>query len=379
MEKTSKELIYLVRELLFDEYHDFKVTNQDLLYKQASENGLSGCLYEILSSHVDEIDPRFKKDFYLYVAHDQKQVSLINHIKDLLDSKKIEYKFLKGSILKDIYPKSYYRQMGDIDLLIDVNDLEVVSNIITNNGFQLDQKGHVHDHYTYGDLEFELHKRLRTEHEFLEFQVLDRILEDDTYLEMELLFLVFHLKKHLIHGGIGLRSVLDISLYLNYYQDKLDMKKLYELLRTTKTVEFFENLMLFNDEYLGKSLCNTLEINRKMDKELFEVFTEYIILSGIHGLGMSFNNYIGKLANDSKLGIGKKKAFLKQVFLPYNTMKFMYPNLLKIKVFLPLAWGIRIFKVVFLKSRRFKITLKQYQVDQNTIDDTKDLFQKIGI
>lgn len=379
MDTTTLELTKLLQELLNNQKQDFQITDQEKLYKQAKDNGLSGSIYEVLQQHVDIVNPLFKKDFYLYVAHDQKQLSMIENVSSLFNTNNIEHKYLKGSIMKSIYPKTYLRSMGDVDVLVRVEDLKKVHILLKDNGFILDQEGPVHDHFAYGDLELEIHKRLRIEDKFPEYDVLDHIWEDDTYLEMELLFMLFHLKKHLISGGIGLRSVIDISLYIEHYQKKLDFNKLNRLLEETNSTTFFQQLIMCNDQYLGKNMKDSLHITTDFNIDLFEAFTKYIIISGIHGLGMSFNNYIGKLANDQNHGLSKKGSFIKQIFLPYSSMKYMYPKLLRAKILLPLAWVLRIFKVIFKNTKRFLIRLKLYKVDQKTIDEASSLFHQMGI
>lgn len=183
----------------------------------------------------------------------------------------------------------------------------------------------------------------------------------------------------MITGGIGLRSVIDISLYVEYHLNDLDLNIVNTLLKETNSITFFQQLILFTDSYLDKDLTKKLAIKEEFNNELFETFTQYIVQSGIHGLGMSFNNYIGKLANDQNKGLSKKGSFMKQVFLPYSSMKYMYPRLLKTKILLPLAWILRIFRVTFRHTKRFLIRLKLYKVDQKTIDEASLLFHQMGI
>lgn len=379
MNSTSNELILLLQELLFDKQVDVTITDQNELYKQAKDNGLSGSIYEVLTRHVTEIDPRFQKDFYLYVAQDQKQLSMINHVTTLFSNNKIEYKLLKGSIMKSIFKKSYYRSMGDVDILIKTKDIKQVTSLLTEHRYILDQEGPVHDHYQYGDLELEVHKRLRQEDKWEEYSILDNYWDIDYPMETELLFLLFHLKKHLYSGGIGLRSVIDISLYVNHHINDLDLSALDTLLNQTNTTTFFHQLIIFNDRYLDLDLTTKLSIKDKFNEQLFETFTDYIIRSGVHGLGVSFNNYIGKLAADKNSGYSRKKSFIKQVFLPYDSMKYLYPKLLKIKLLLPLAWALRIIRVLFTNTKQLTIKLKQYKVDDNEVTIASNLFNDLGI
>lgn len=191
MNKSTLELTLLLQELLCNQKHDFQITDQEELYKQAKDNGLSGSIFEVLHQHTKTIHPAFQKDFYLYVAHDQKQLSMITLVTTLFTENEIEYKLLKGSIMKQIYPKTYFRAMGDVDILVHVKDLEKVHSLLKEKGFVLDQDGPVHDHFLYGDLELEIHKRLRQKEHYKDYEILDQIWDIESYLEMNFYFYSF--------------------------------------------------------------------------------------------------------------------------------------------------------------------------------------------
>ena len=132
-----QELCWLLQEALFEKRHDFKITDSERLYQIAKENGLSGTVFEVVKNHKvsDSLYTKFQKDFYKYVAQDEEQLRCIELIKGLLKANNIKHVFLKGSILKDIYPQSYMRSMGDIDLLVKEKDLNQVHELFERTKF----------------------------------------------------------------------------------------------------------------------------------------------------------------------------------------------------------------------------------------------------
>src|SRR5690554_5839118 len=91
---------------------DFNIDNENEFSKAIFENGLIGIIVPNLKKD------NFKEEkYYLkllnalneYIIVDTKQLFYIDKIKNALNENEIEFIFLKGSHLKQIYPKSYMR------------------------------------------------------------------------------------------------------------------------------------------------------------------------------------------------------------------------------------------------------------------------------
>jgi len=384
MEQSVQELCWLLQEVLFEKQHDFEITDSERLYQIAKENGLSGTVFEVVKNHKIsvEMNAKFQKDFYKYVAQDQEQLRSIDLIKGLLNSQNIKHVFLKGSVLKNIYPQTYMRAMGDIDLLLKESDKKQVIALFERLDIHLKSKNYVHDVYeTSTGLDIEVHSRLTRENEqYPSLQKIDEIVNEYHFNhELELVFLLYHLKKHLLTGGIGLRSVIDIGVYLLHYGGKIDFERLNNLLIENKLLTFFENIVHFNEIYLDISFGHVLTNHGELDDDLKEVFTEYIVLSGIHGLGVSFNRFTGIVSSTEKRYFKRLFSLLRLVFVPYKNIKYMYPVLLKSRLLLPIAWMARIFDLLFRHRKRRMYRLKELYRSKLNIKEASDMFHKLGI
>ena len=60
-----------------------------------------------------------------------KQLGLIKEIRTLFNNNEIDHVFLKGSVLKELYPTPETRRMGDIDVLIRVEQYEKIIKSLT--------------------------------------------------------------------------------------------------------------------------------------------------------------------------------------------------------------------------------------------------------
>ena len=149
-------------------------------------------------------------------------------VREKLDEAGIWHMPLKGSVLKELYPRFGMREMADVDILFDAPRAGDVREIMEGLGFQTDSFGCFHDDaYTKLPVShFEMHRTLFSEAAEPELHayyadVRERLLpeegskyglrftDEDFYL-----YLIAHEYKHYTGGGTGLRSLLDVYVFL---------------------------------------------------------------------------------------------------------------------------------------------------------------------
>jgi len=120
MDKTTQTLLDILKVTLMNKQVTFSIEDPKKLYNISKENGLSGSIFESILNQIEDKDvlDRFRKDFFMFVSDDEKKLNLIDRISSLFDSYKIDHIYLKGSSIKEAYPKTYMRSMGDIDVLV---------------------------------------------------------------------------------------------------------------------------------------------------------------------------------------------------------------------------------------------------------------------
>lgn len=170
--------------------------------------------------------------FVRAVALAQRKAALLEAdsaaVREKLDEAGIWHMPLKGSVLKELYPRFGMREMADVDILFDAPRAGDVREIMEGLGFQTDSFGCFHDDaYTKLPVShFEMHRTLFSEAAEPELHayyadVRERLLpeegskyglrftDEDFYL-----YLIAHEYKHYTGGGTGLRSLLDVYVFL---------------------------------------------------------------------------------------------------------------------------------------------------------------------
>ena len=262
----------------------------------------------------------------------------------------IWYMPLKGTVIKDDYPKYGMRQMADHDILFDADRAGDVRDIMESCGFTTEHFGEGnHDVYFKPPvLNFEMHTALfgkTHENSMYEYysHMEDRLLgegcakhfsPEDFYI-----YLIAHEYKHYSGGGTGLRSLLDTYVYLHKHE--LDMAYVEQELEKMHIREF---------ETEQRSLSFHLFGGEKLTEEDRRML-HYILSSGTYGT----------IENKVKNQLHKKGRwgyFRSRMTLPYDMMQDKFPVLKKAPLLYPFCWAYRLIHGFIFKHDRFMYQLK---------------------
>lgn len=259
---------------------------------------------------------------------------------DFLDESGIWYMPLKGIVLKDLYPKTGMRQMSDNDILFDKNHRGAVLDRFKKNGYAIENYGKGnHDVYQKPPIfNYEMHISLFTESHNVIWQeyylnVKERLLrsaantqeykftDNDFYI-----YIVLHSFKHYNSSGTGLRSLLDLYVYIKAKGGNLDFKYI---------EDECEKLQISDFEKLCRALCMKLfkpDPEKLTESESNEL--KFFISSGTYG---SIENQVRrKLKTESKLHYICERLFLNDTQLKAN-----YPFFRKHRILLPILFVYR--------------------------------------
>ena len=263
---------------------------------------------------------------------------------------------LKGMILKEFYPKPGMREMGDYDILFDVDRADDVKAIMEGLGYETGSFGSSH-HDCYEKwpfLRFEMHRELFSPgHDVKLYEyyrdVYNRLLGEgyEKHFSPEdfYIYIIAHEYKHYSTNGTGLRSLLDTYVYLQ--KVKLDMDYV-----TAVT----EKLGMAMFEAANRSLAMHLFTGKKLtasDREMLK----YILSSGVYG------TLKHRVENKIKKSGGKKMRYmLNRFFVPiskknkrYAEVSGFYPFFYKHKYLLPILPFYRTFRAI--RNGKFKAEL----------------------
>ena len=395
MNEIHAQLFDLVRHALDNIVYDKVLTEEEKLYVIARENGVSGLIYTILDK--DKIGPktytRFQKDYYRFQTKDIIQQETISEISSICNEAEIKHIFLKGAYLKRIYPQSYMRAMGDIDMLVQKKDQEKIHQLMIEHNFKNPINSASHECFTKGKNVFiEIHPQIDLHFAQAHKDVLNQVWEEascvsgfEYYLSIEhnLLYLLSHLSKHLQSSGIGLKQILDIGILLNKYEIEIDEKKMKGLLDNTGLELFMQNMAWLNKRYFNFISGDMFLVNFHEDESFYNELTSFILASGIHGKADDFNRAIPAITKVSLKNDTVKKSKMKYLFsvlfLKYEDMAPTRPYLQKCPVLLPFAWVARWFKLVFMQTRRSITKIKALKVNQDVLNKQLDLYKRLGL
>lgn len=254
-----------------------------------------------------------------------------------LESLGCRYMPLKGSLLQFDYPKFGMRQMTDNDILIDPGQRTQIHDYLIGRGYttgfylqkEVDtyQKPPVYN--------FEMHISLfdRIEGEDLAEYYRDvwsrtvkdpdnqwgyHLTDEDFYV-----YMLAHAYKHLINGGIGIRNLLDIQVYLQKHP-KMDLCYVNRELKKLGALEF---------EQMCRGLCRKLlegdpyqaVLTEREQRVMVSFFT-----SGTFGTDeQRFTNMVRKMQKDGgRITFrAKLKYAFRRLFPPMELLRVDYPDI----------------------------------------------------
>lgn len=337
---------------------------EELLEYSISEHLTSAIYYSLEKLTLPDDDStmqimhRFKQKAVRAVVREYNQELLIDEISEVLSNTGVKHVFLKGSVIKYLYPIYDFRQMGDIDVL--VNDKEKINESMSSLGFECISAQEVHDIFERGKQIIEIHYRLvrKTnqsfafcekvwEHSYSVGQGLKYMMEN----EFLYVYLLAHLNKHLMSGGAGIKLILDLYVLRKQELDIEKIQKYVEMAKLTSIYKYEQKI----EEYWFEGI----EPSDKM--VLF--LSQYILDNGVFG-----DENIG--FNISYSEKDRLKKYLRNVFPEKEHMEYIYPQVKQYPVLLPLMWILRILKILFSK----KYSVRKFVEQVNSRDKSMEEF-----
>ena len=262
---------------------------------------------------------------------------------------------LKGAILKAYYPRYGMRQMTDYDILFDAEKAEEVREIMQKLGFECVKYGKRHcDNYEKEPVSrFEMHRKLFDSYRLDKFNeyfanIKERLIKDDGngygfhFTDEDFyLYIIAHEYKHFSAGGTGLRSLLDIYVYLKKKEQELNWDYISRECRKLDILEFEKN-----NRNLALHLFDQTPLSETEDEML-----KYVFSSGAYG---TIANEAGNQIRDK----GRLGYFLSRLTLPKAIMYHDYPILKKAPFLYPFIWIWRLIYKFFTANRKFTGEIK---------------------
>ncbi len=268
---------------------------------------------------------------------------------------------VKGLICRSLYPQPESRDSNDEDLYVQKEYYQQTYDLFLKNGLHVVSEEK--DVTTFVDtscgLSIELHKELfaKDSKAYGYFQecflnvfdhaITHKIHEVFVYslsYDKHLLFLILHFVKHFFHGGVGIRQVLDIVMYSENFDTKINWEHLKKELRTLHIYTLVENLYTIAQIYFhyDNPHFNTTEEYQDLLSDILD--------SGIFGQSTEERLHSSTITLNA-IENGKVSVF-KSIFPSLKEMKGKYSYLHKYPVLLPCAYISRIYRYALHNDKK---------------------------
>lgn len=360
---------FLIEVYKLSKAHDVAHLVGDSLSKCGVFANLPDTLEENERVAISKVKEKFDEQIFTAVYRYETINYELEQICKTLEEAKIPFIPLKGSVIRKYYPEPWMRTSCDIDILVKEKDADNAAEYLqTQLQCGVDRKGqHDVSMFTASNVHVELHFKL-LDSDFKQVKDLmdvwsgDEIslLSDSEYQmskELFLLYHIYHMAKHFVHGGCGIKPFIDLWIIKN--KIGFDEEKARKMLQESGLLAFFER---------STDLVNVW-FEDQDHSEITQEMEDYILQGGVYGtlkqnLAMSQN----------KKG-GKFRHLMSRIFLSYKDMEVYYPSLKKCSILFPFYQVRRWCRILFCGGR--KAAMNEIKVNKNITTEEQERAKKL--
>ena len=352
MEKIIRVMMELIASEVCGQEIDksqHTLTDEELakLYKLSKSHDLAHLVGDVLIKTGligdGEIKAKFQKQIMLAVYRYEKINYELGRLRKVLNEAEIPFIPLKGSVLRRYYPEPWMRTSCDIDVLVHEEAVDqAAQTIVEKLGYTYEKKQY-HDISLMSDggVHLELHhsiKENKANIDALLSDCWDYAAPSDDYeycFTNEFFFFhqIAHASYHFLHGGCGVRPILD--LYLLQRKMPFDSTVLDEMLERSGIKKFFDAAKSLSEVWFCDG--EHTDVTRRME--------QFVLSGGVYG---TKKNSMAVCQQKEK---GRLGYIINRIWLPYELLCITYPRL-KGRKYLQLFYEIKRWLRIFNPEAR---------------------------
>ena len=308
------------------------------------------------------------------------QVTEFNDLEKSFEEAGIKNQAMKGARMKFIYPAPEMREMSDIDVLVDATCMKQATQLLTEKGYTLFQSIKHHDIYKKPPfMVVEVHRAMYDKTvdsgQYKYFSNFSKaVLREgmkytyDFNREDFYIYMMSHMAKHFYTMGCGIRNLVDIYVYQEKYGTLLNKDYVKDELKKCGILEFTQHMEKLTAIWL-KGEKSSMFYN-----DLFL----YMLDSGIYGKDENgiWNKFSEKKMQDKEATPSQLKRWY--YFPPLSYMSEYYPWLDGHSYLLPIAWGIRACRGIFLNKGNQKRKML-HEIDADKVKTYQTIYKNMGL
>lgn len=339
----------------------------DEVQRLASNHQLSGFLYFqchnwLKKEQYKKIYSRLQQYYSAQLVLHASRQRCFDKLKQQMIQQKIPFAPFKGGEIAQYYPFPNLRSASDIDVLVHTQDREKVQALLEAEGFKTTTSENGEWWFEKGKIVFEVHNRLLFDvftntQEGIAF--CDRCWEFASADEgssqftldpgFHLIYMLLHIRKHIMYHGIGLRQFLDLAVILRRIPDAFNWKWISENLDSLNLLRFAQTCFALCENWFD--VRNPLG-NYTLADDFYKTVTDTIFANGVFGNSNAENEVAGltHTVAESKLPYLLEiiKITMGNLFPSYNELCAVpYYSFLKHRPWLlPFTWIYRLIIVI---------------------------------
>ncbi len=354
------------------------------LVREATRHGVENLLFHGLRAAGYTIkDPQMKALFHTVgenIFINENQVATALAVCEAFEQNGIHYMPLKGLPIRELYPSAEMRTMGDVDILIKTEQYPAICDVLTSLGFTPVLESVYELVWQKSDtLYLELHKSLFPTYDVdfhKEFgdgwakaivqgeSCRYALSPEDTFV-----YLFTHFAKHYLDGGIGVRHLADLWVYLRA-NPSLDAADVNEKLDRLHLRAFCDNVKKTLSVWMGEE-----EETPATAQILQTVWT-----AGVYGTPEEHQIAGAERNTVTTTGDMKRRHFLAYAFPPFELMSYAYPVLKKAPFLLPLVYVWRVVtKAVLRPGQVLQHSKSVMAVTEKDVKDRQAALRLVGL
>jgi hypothetical protein len=380
--EIEKTILDLLSNALFDKpLNNIKDIDWNALYEEARVQSVFPLIYSVAEEHIpDDKKAQYRQINKRIISNNIRVDYEHSELHQLMTDNKIPYVAMKGSASALYYPQPYLRTMGDVDFMINKDDLNCTGKILEALGFVPEEHNENEAHIAYfrnsTKSVWEMHWSLygipdSNIGELTNTYLSDLIdtahcidNENGTYMIPDTfhhgLIMLIHTAGHMINTGIGLRHLCDWAVFVNSLSNDEFVQLFEEKLKAIGLWHFAQLLTQLSIKYL--SCEEKIWAMEDINDELLETMMEDIFEGGNFGIKDEQRINQAKLITNKGKGNVDNTSLIKQLINTMNEKaRIGMPITKKIPLLLPIGWfyvGIR-HLIRILSGKRPKIKVNE--------------------
>ena len=404
MDKNITDYLNLIKESIHKktvtDVYDYSTTDWPEVVKLASETGMLGIVFKRLkyiakeNEKLKKIVPGFEQAVFMRGIAEARKNNILKELVRIAREENVPVLLFKGVVLSSLYPEPSMRFSSDTDMYIDEEYRDRMADIFIRKGYIFDEEDSNENvvkyrlpkaHY------IELHSKLwsfvkGTKIDLLESMKLtekrvhasfDGVECDTIDYGEQLIFLMFHLYKHLMFEHANIRFLTDIMLFFYAHYDSMDLHLLKDRMIQLGYWNFFSQLYEISVRFVGFErlpAMETLEPVAYDEKAAESSINELMLLNRDefdeqNQFQLTYNMMPYLTGDNGELDkrSPNKKRF-SYLFPGVKEFPEEYCYVKKYPVLLPVGWIHRLFKYafdrIFRKGERISGTVRMNKVDE---------------